>query len=130
MRRSDGIIKLLAIPVHQLTKYILYYTNPLKFLYEFKLAKPCVNCLQEDTGYWIWSFQGKLLQRQRMDRFCLCLWRPRPPTLLSKEQMKEIKKNLKKYAAQFDLKDKMTLSKASKVYQPKHLAASFSVKIF
>ncbi|XP_014680977.1 PREDICTED: eukaryotic translation initiation factor 3 subunit B-like [Priapulus caudatus] len=69
---------------------------------------------REDTGYWLWSFQGKLMQRHAIDRFCQVLWRPRPPTLLTKDHMKEIKKNLKKYAAGFDLKDKMTQSKASK----------------
>ena len=30
---------------------------------------------------------------------------PRPPTLLSKEQIKEIKKNLKKYSVKFNQKD-------------------------
>lgn len=42
-------------------------------------------------------------------------WRPRPPTLLSVEKQKEIKKNVKKYAAEFDARDKMLQYKASKV---------------
>merc|ERR1712121_90594 len=42
------------------------------------------------------------------------LWRPRPPSLLAEEQKKEIKKNMKKYQAQFELKDRMSQSKASK----------------
>lgn len=42
-------------------------------------------------------------------------WRPRPPTLLSEKQQKEIKKNLKKYYSQFESKDRMRSSKASKV---------------
>ena len=42
------------------------------------------------------------------------VWRPRPPTLLSKDQLKEVKKNLKKYSDQFNAKDKMRLSRASK----------------
>ena len=41
-------------------------------------------------------------------------WRPRPPSLLAKDQVKEIKKNLKKYSDQFNAKDKMRQSKASK----------------
>ena len=45
--------------------------------------------------------------------FQLC-WRPRPPSMLSKEQIKDIKKNLKKYSDQFNAKDKMRQSKASK----------------
>lgn len=42
-------------------------------------------------------------------------WRPRPPTLLSEKQQKDIKKNLKKYYSQFESKDRMRSSKASKV---------------
>lgn len=47
--------------------------------------------------------------------FAQFLWRPRPPTLLSEKQQKEIKKNLKKYYSQFESKDRMRSSKASKV---------------
>lgn len=42
---------------------------------------------QNDTGYYVWSFQGKLLQRELRDKFYQLLWRPRPPTLLSKDQI-------------------------------------------
>ncbi|XP_022916971.1 eukaryotic translation initiation factor 3 subunit B [Onthophagus taurus] len=67
-----------------------------------------------DTGYWIWSFQGKILKRINLEKFAQLLWRPRPATLLNEEQQKEIKKNLKKYYAQFESKDRMRQSKASK----------------
>ncbi|XP_013774809.1 eukaryotic translation initiation factor 3 subunit B-like isoform X1 [Limulus polyphemus] len=67
-----------------------------------------------DNGYWLWTFQGKIIRRHPMDGFCQMLWRPRPLTLLSEEKIKEIKKNLKKYSAQFEIKDRMSLSKASK----------------
>ena len=40
-----------------------------------------------DNGYNIWSFQGKLLQRHSITQFCQMLWRPRPPTLLSDDQV-------------------------------------------
>lgn len=66
------------------------------------------------VGYWIWSFQGKILKRINLDSFAQLLWRPRPMTLLSAEHQKEIKKNLKKYYAQFESKDRMRQSKASK----------------
>merc|ERR1712241_1607559 len=49
-----------------------------------------------------------------VDKFCQLTWRPRPPTLLTREQQKEVKRNLKKYSDQFIAKDKMRLSKASK----------------
>jgi len=67
-----------------------------------------------DNAYWLWSFQGKILKRCQVDKFCQFLWRPRPPTLLSAKQIKEIKKNLKKYSAEFDLKDKFKSSTKSK----------------
>nr|CAI5869782.1 unnamed protein product [Callosobruchus analis] len=67
-----------------------------------------------DTGYWLWSFQGKILKRVNLEKFAQILWRPRPPTLLSEEKQKDIKKNLKKYYPQFESKDRMRQSKASK----------------
>jgi len=67
-----------------------------------------------DNAFWVWTFQGRLLQKHPMDRFCQFLWRPRPPALLSDQQKKDLKKNMKKYQAQFELKDRMSQSKASK----------------
>ena len=67
-----------------------------------------------DTGYYMWSFQGKILKRVNLEKFAQLLWRPRCPTLLDDKQLKEIKKNLKKYYAQFESKDRMRQTKASK----------------
>jgi len=67
-----------------------------------------------DNAYWMWNFQGKILKRSNVDRFCQLVWRPRPPTLLSRDQLRDVKKNLKKYSDQFNAKDKMRQSKASK----------------
>lgn len=44
--------------------------------------------LQVDNAYWLWTFQGRLLQKNNKDRFCQLLWRPRPPTLLGQDQIK------------------------------------------
>ncbi|KAB0403456.1 hypothetical protein E2I00_001905 [Balaenoptera physalus] len=43
-----------------------------------------------DNAYWLWTFQGRLLQKNSKDRFCQLLWRPRPPTLLSQDQVKSL----------------------------------------
>ncbi|XP_012878964.1 PREDICTED: eukaryotic translation initiation factor 3 subunit B [Dipodomys ordii] len=67
-----------------------------------------------DNAYWLWTFQGRLLQKNNKDRFCQLLWRPRPPSLLSQEQIKQIKKDLKKYSKIFEQKDRLSQSKASK----------------
>lgn len=49
-----------------------------------------------------------------LKNFILFLWRPRPPTLLPDEKQKEIRKNLKKYYAQFESKDRVRMTRASK----------------
>ncbi|KAJ6219776.1 hypothetical protein RDWZM_005588 [Blomia tropicalis] len=67
-----------------------------------------------DNAYWIWSFQGRLIRKQPLERLCQFLWRPRPPSILSEEKVKEIRKNLKKYAEEFDAKDRLAHSKLSK----------------
>ncbi|RWS22359.1 Eukaryotic translation initiation factor 3 subunit B-like protein, partial [Leptotrombidium deliense] len=67
-----------------------------------------------DNAYWIWSFQGRLIRKHPLDNFCQLLWRPRPPSLLTEDKIKEIKRNLKKYSAEFEIKDRMVLSKVSK----------------
>lgn len=67
-----------------------------------------------DNGYYIWSFQGKALQRHQLDQFCNFSWRPRPPTLLTEKEISRIKKDLKKYQKRFEQKDRMSQSKASK----------------
>lgn len=43
-----------------------------------------------DNAYWLWTFQGRLLQKNNKDRFCQLLWRPRPATLLSEDQIKVV----------------------------------------
>jgi len=81
-----------------------------------------------DNAYWLWNFQGKILKRSNVEKFCQLVWRPRPPTLLSKEQQKDIRKNLKKYSDQFNAKDKMRQSKASKelIDKRRALATAFA----
>lgn len=76
-----------------------------------------------DNAYWMWSFQGKILKRYATDRFCQFLWRPRPATLLNKKQIKEIKKKLKSYAVDFEAKDIMQMTKASKELMDKRRAS-------
>jgi hypothetical protein len=44
--------------------------------------------LQNDTGYTLWSFQGRQMQKVMMDKFYQLLWRPRPPTLLSDDEIR------------------------------------------
>ena len=50
-----------------------------------------------------------------MEGFIQFQWRPRPPSLLRDKEIKEIKKNMKSYTRDFEIKDKLSQSKASKV---------------
>ncbi|PPQ89380.1 hypothetical protein CVT25_002198 [Psilocybe cyanescens] len=58
-----------------------------------------------ENGYAIWDFRGQELVKQIQDRFKQFIWRPRPPSLLSKEQQKLIRKNLREYSRAFDEED-------------------------
>merc|ERR1712059_95602 len=31
-----------------------------------------------DNAYWLWNFQGKILKRSNVEKFCQLVWRPRP----------------------------------------------------
>ena len=30
-----------------------------------------------DNAYWLWNFQGKILKRSSVEKFCQLVWRPR-----------------------------------------------------
>ncbi|THH31902.1 hypothetical protein EUX98_g2282 [Antrodiella citrinella] len=58
-----------------------------------------------ENGYAIWDFKGTEQSKQILDRFKQFVWRPRPRTLLTKEQQRQIRKNLKEYSRQFEEED-------------------------
>jgi len=58
-----------------------------------------------ENGYAIWDFRGQELEKHILDRFKQFLWRPRPRTLLTKEQQRQIRRNLKEFSRQFDEED-------------------------
>jgi translation initiation factor 3 subunit B len=60
---------------------------------------------QLENGYAIWDFRGQELEKHILDRFKQFLWRPRPRTILSKEQQRLVRKNLREYSRQFDEED-------------------------
>ncbi|CAI5715974.1 unnamed protein product [Hyaloperonospora brassicae] len=62
--------------------------------------------LTMDNGYTLWTFQGKKLLEEKKDTFFQFLWRPRPRTLLSEAQFKNVVKNLKKFEKRFDQMDR------------------------
>ena len=70
---------------------------------------------QADTGFTLTTFQGKVIRRERIERFGNLVWRPRPPCLLSHTQIKQIKKDLKKYSPSFEREDKIRQTEGAKV---------------
>jgi len=66
-----------------------------------------------ENGYAMWNFQGKELYSKKMDKFCQFSWRPRPKSILSEKQLKEINSNIKEYAKQFHETDALRSTKHS-----------------
>jgi len=58
-----------------------------------------------DNGYILWTFQGKQLFQQSFQTFYQLQWRPRT-SLLTKSEIKDVVKNLKKYEKVFDRADR------------------------
>ncbi|KAH9081789.1 translation initiation factor eIF-3b [Lactarius deliciosus] len=58
-----------------------------------------------ENGYAIWDFRGQEIEKRLLDRFKQFLWRPRAPSLLTKEEKRTIRRNLKEYARAFDEAD-------------------------
>ena len=53
------------------------------------------------------------LREEHVERLKQFLWRPRPPPLLSKEEQKQIRKNLREYSKVFEDQDQYELDTAN-----------------
>lgn len=60
-----------------------------------------------ENGYHLYDFKGELLREEPLDKFKQLLWRPRPATLLSKDEQKSIRKNLREYSKDFEEQDRI-----------------------
>lgn len=58
-----------------------------------------------ENGYHLYDFRGTLLREEPLEQFKQWAWRPRPERLLSKEEMKSVRKNLREWSKQFDEQD-------------------------
>ena len=71
-----------------------------------------------DNGYRIWSLYGKELCHISVETLYQFSWRPRPPSLLSAKQTREVKKSLKNKRERYekedkDLRDRVSSGKAA-----------------
>lgn len=58
-----------------------------------------------ENGFHIYDFKGEVLREAPIDKFKQFSWRPRPPTMLTKEEQKQIRKNLREYSRVFEQED-------------------------
>ncbi|KAM3505391.1 hypothetical protein MY11210_007982 [Beauveria gryllotalpidicola] len=58
-----------------------------------------------ENGYHIYDFRGEILREEPVEKFKQFQWRPRPATLLSKEEQKQVRKNLREYSRVFEQED-------------------------
>ena len=59
-----------------------------------------------ENGYHMYTFSGDTLADVPTEKFKQLLWRPRPPTLLSKEEQRNVRRNLREYSKEFDEMDR------------------------
>ncbi|KAJ5824955.1 Translation initiation factor eIF-3b [Penicillium robsamsonii] len=66
-----------------------------------------------ENGWNMHTFSGTTLSENPTEKFKQFLWRPRPATLLSKEEQKQVRKNLREYSKEFDEEDKYAVDIAN-----------------
>lgn len=69
---------------------------------------------QMENGYHLYTFSGHTLREEPIEQFKQWAWRPRPERLLSKDEMKNVRKNLREYSRQFEEVDVAKRSSADK----------------
>ncbi|RSL92779.1 Eukaryotic translation initiation factor 3 subunit B [Fusarium oligoseptatum] len=58
-----------------------------------------------ENGYHIYDFKGEALREEPLEKFKQFSWRPRPATMLTKEEQKAVRKNLREYSRVFEQED-------------------------
>jgi len=66
----------------------------------------------QDAGYTIWTFQGRMVHKQMLEKLYYAAWRPHPPSYLQSDEEREIRKNLKTHSKKFDRADDIAKDKA------------------
>jgi len=61
---------------------------------------------QMESGFCIWTFQGRLLYRQQKEKLYKVAWRPHPKSFLQdKQKASDVRKKLKDYSKKYDAVD-------------------------
>eukprot|EP00921_Rhytidocystis_pertsovi_P022281 GHVQ01035633.1.p1 GENE.GHVQ01035633.1~~GHVQ01035633.1.p1 ORF type:complete len:722 (-),score=120.78 GHVQ01035633.1:507-2672(-) len=56
----------------------------------------------QEAGYTIWTFQGRLQYKAQLKKFYQFQWRPRPVSLLGEPKLEDIQKRLRDYSKKYD----------------------------
>src|ERR1700712_2505946 len=67
-----------------------------------------------ENGYHLYTFAGQTLREEPLEQFKQWAWRPRPERLLSKDEMKNVRKNLREFSKQFEEQDTLKRSSANR----------------
>ncbi|KAL3315983.1 translation initiation factor eIF-3b like protein [Cichlidogyrus casuarinus] len=78
------------------------------------VASCVLSANKNDNAVWFWGCIGTQLHKMSYKELHSFSWRPRPPTLLSQEQISTVKKNLHTYVPHLENEDKMLASKANR----------------
>lgn len=62
---------------------------------------------KRDHSFKIWTFQGNLVFEKTVERLVTFHWRPRPPSLLTEDLIKEVRRNRNVWTAKLDIRDRM-----------------------
>ena len=81
------------------------WTHTVRYQPKILLRNVLTSTSQIENGYAIWDFRGQEIEKRLLDRFKQFLWRPRPPSLLTKEQKLTLRKNLREYSRTFEEAD-------------------------
>merc|ERR1719281_1864225 len=72
---------------------------------------------QMEAGYAIWTFQGRQLCKFAKDKLFSATWRPHPPSLLSADKQRNIKKNIKTFSKRYDALDEQAKESARSAFK-------------
>jgi len=61
--------------------------------------------LSSESGFALWTFQGRQLYKMQKERMWQVCWRPHPPSLLPEDKVKHMQKNFKEYSKKYDTVD-------------------------
>ena len=66
-----------------------------------------LSVLQIEHGYHLYDFKGEMLREEHIDKLKQFLWRPRPATMLSRDEQKQVRRNLREYSKDFEEEDRI-----------------------